>query len=553
MFIRINRTPNSPRKSVQIVHSKRDGQRVRQVIVKHLGVAADDKELEMLESLGKFLIAKMELGEQGSLFTPAQVQLQLQDALAASDARPRKPLPVDLTNFDHEQTAVRGIHQVYGRIYDDLGLSQLLPAKRYPASSRALREIVMARLAAPASKRESVRYLGWKMGHRLGLSQVYRMMDYIDESRVEELNRLAAERARELLPPQLDVYFFDCTTLYFESFVADELKAPGYSKDGKFKESQVLLALTVTEHGLPVQYRVLPGQTFEGSSLRLAVEDLRRHTPVRRAVVVADRGMLSKDNLGALREAGIDYIVGARLRSLPKSLRQLALKSEDYVEVEGETGGRVVSFACEDDRIVVHWSAKRARKDARDRAKQVEKLRRKWARHKSPKEFMSNRGYARFLDVKGGKIALDEEKIEAEARWDGLHGVRTSLADASAETLLNAYRGLWQVEQTFRVTKHDLQVRPIFHWTERRIRAHIAINFMALLCVRHLEYRCALQYKRLSPEVIRDSLVNMECWVAKDKTDGRRYSLPCKPTAHAPALYKLAGVTLSSVAFEIVD
>ena len=552
MFVRVTSTPNSPRKAVKIVHSERRAEGVRQVIVRHLGVAEDDREVEQLRQLGKFLIAQMELGEQGSLFTPGQVQRQLQDSLSESAARPRRSLPVDLVELRERQRVVRGIHEVYGRMYDQLGLSELLPATRYPTSNGMLKEVVMARLARPASKLSSVRYLRDQMGLRLNVSQVYRMMDHLDDVRVARLNALAADRARELLPPPVDVYFFDCTTLYFESFVSDELKAPGYSKDGKFKESQVLLALMVTEHGLPVQYQVLPGQTFEGHSLKKAVDDFRRHTPLRRAVVVADRGMLSEDNLATLRKADIDYVVGARLKALPKSLTQRILDPDRYLAPDDD-GSRIAVFDQGDDRLVVHWSPTRARKDGHDRDRQIDKLKRKLKRATAPKAYFSSHGYGRFLDVEGGEVTLNEAKIDEARRWDGLHGVRTNLDDETPDRLLDAYRGLWQVEQTFRVTKHDLRVRPIFHWTPRRVKAHIAINFIALLCTRHLEYRCAIQYRRLSPEVIQNSLLNMQQSILEDLTGERRYVIPSRAATHASRLYQLVGAKASDVPFELID
>ena len=116
------------------------------------------------------------------------------------------------------------------------------------------------------------------------------MMDLWDDDRIARLNALAGAQAKALLGGPLRVLFFDCTTLYFESFTEDDLKQPGYSKDAKFKECQVLLALAVTEDGLPVHYKVLPGATFEGHSLIPVVEALQADYDVQEAVIVADRG-----------------------------------------------------------------------------------------------------------------------------------------------------------------------------------------------------------------------------------------------------------------------
>lgn len=558
MFIRIKTYANSPNRGVYVVRNDRRDGRVRQTIVRYFGMARDAGELERLRRLAQRHIAEFDVLGDPSVFLPEQRRRQLQEVLSGTvaDSGAVAPIRVDLSQVREEERVIRGVHEVYGRVYDQLGLDRLLPARRYRASNRILRDIVMARLAQPLSKRASVGYLADNMGTRLNLAQVYRLMDHLDEARIDTLNRLALNEAGRILSPPLEMYLFDCTTLYFESFERDELKSPGYSKDAKFKESQVLLALMVTPEGLPVGYEVLPGQTFEGHSLRRVVARYRRQVPLRRAVVVADRGMLSQDNLKALRDHGIDYIVGARLRGLKRATQERILDREGYAAEDRAVTQACLTVPLGDDRLVVNWSAKRARRDAHDRQRHIDKLRRQCQRSRKPHAFLSNRGYAKYLKIDGdARVELNEDRIAAEARWDGLHGVRTSLAeaDASATEVLNHYRGLWQVEQTFRVSKHDLRVRPIFHWTPRRIRAHLAIAFMALMCVRHLEYRCALQYRRLSPEAIRNSLVHMQQSILVDVTTQRRYVIPSKASVHAAALYRLVEAPLNEVPFELVD
>ena len=149
-------------------------------------------------------------------------------------------------------------------------------------------------------------------------------------------------------------------------------------------------------------------------------------------------------------------------------------------------------------KLLVSHSAKRARKDAYDREKAIVKLRKKLKKSKNPKELISNSGNCKFLRIEGdSEIHLDEDKCAQAAVWDGLHGVITNDFNLSPEDAINQYRGLWQVEESFRITKHDLKVRPIFHWTPNRIRAHLVISFMAFTCVRHLEHRVKLQYQKL--------------------------------------------------------
>ena len=446
---------------------------------------------------------------------------------------------------------VTGIHAVYGSLYEELGLHRLLPRYRYRASHRALFHSVMARLANPGSKRHSVRRLEEDFGVQLPLEQVYRMMDQLDADRIDRLNTLAGQQAQALLGGPLTVLFFDCTTLYFESFTEDELKQKGYSKDAKFNECQVLLALLVTEAGLPVHYEVLPGARFEGHSLIPVVKALQIQYNVQQAVCVADRGMLSEANLQALEDAGLHYIVGAKLKHLPKT-QQARILDDTHYQPLGDDGGRVLSFPHQSRRVLVSYSPVRAEKDRHDRHTAITKLLKKLAKSNNPKDLLNNYGYKKYLQVKGEtELGIDQDKVEQAQRWDGLHGVITNLPDTDNATILSQYRGLWQVEDTFRVTKHDLKVRPIYHWTPARIRAHIAIAFMTLLCVRHLSYRMALQSRPVSPEVIRNALVHVQHSVLQHQRTKQRYAIPSTISDIARKLYAVMGLTRSSTPYAL--
>ena len=155
MFVRIKTTPNSPRRSVQLVEAVRDGGKVRQRIVRHVGVAMDDDELERLRQLGEYVKAKLEDERQPLLFAPEKIADQVIRLGRQGDGK--QELPVDLKQIEEEQRLVTGVHEVYGEMYRLLGLDTLLPRSRYRASHDALFHVVMARIANPDSKRGSVR------------------------------------------------------------------------------------------------------------------------------------------------------------------------------------------------------------------------------------------------------------------------------------------------------------------------------------------------------------------------------------------------------------
>ncbi len=405
MFVRVKTTPNSPRKSVQLVEGVREGGKVRQRIVRHIGVASDEAELARLKELGEFLKAREAHDRQPGLFPPEQVAEEAIEAgRRAAESADSPSLPVDLRDLREEKRMVTGIHEAYGRVYQELGLDRLLTS-RHRASRRALFHTVMARIANPQSKRGSVRRLGREFGVGLPLEKVYRMMDQLDERVIGKLRAKVAAAAGALLPAPLDVLFFDCATLYFESTTADEggdaLRQFGFSKDGKPQRTQVVLALMVTREGLPVGYEVFPGAAYEGRTFLPMMEEMRRRRAGLEAVCVADAGMFGEENLAGLESAGHRYIVGARLRSLPRALQDRIVETGRYRGAAAmEAGGKVGVFRHRGRRVVVAYSPKRAAKDKKDRQKAIKRLLDKLNRNGKPKSLLP-RGVGRFLRMRG--------------------------------------------------------------------------------------------------------------------------------------------------------
>ncbi len=549
MFVRVKSTPNSPRQSVQIVSSVRVGDKVKQKIVRYIGIAMDDDELVRLKELAEVVKAKLEAQHQPSLFPPETVAKQMIEAKAAKASK--ATLNVDLRQMVEEQRVVLGIHEVYGEVYRQLSFDTLLSQRRYRASHEALFHCVMARIANPKSKRGSVQHLEQDFGVSLSLEKVYRMMDQLDDNTISRLQTMTCEGTRSLLPGALDVLFFDCTTLYFESFKEDELKQNGYSKDCKFNQPQVLLALLVTREGLPVGYEVFPGATFEGHSLISVLKTMQARYDVRKMIFVADRGMLNEDNLHALDEAGAYYIVGAKLKQLPSALQTKVLDKSAYQALD-KGASSAAELTHKKRRLIVSHCPKRADKDQHDRQKAVDRLIKKIGKSQNPKDLLNNYGYKKFLIIKGKtSLSINQDKIAAESRWDGLHGVITNLPDTPHQEVLSHYRGLWQVEESFRITKHDLKVRPIYHWTPSRVRAHIAISFMAFACIRQLMYRIKLQHKALSPEVIRNALIHVQHSVFKHKRTKKSYVMPSQINPEAKKIYAVMGLKATTTAYPL--
>jgi len=619
MFVRVKSTPKSSKKSVQIVESKRIEGKVRQRIVKHIGVAFDDEELEELKSLAHSIKVKLELSEQLPVYSSEDIEKlkrydrkpkndkeKLKKAINAQDNNiNRADYEVNLLDILEEDRVIKGIHDIYGKLYDELEFNKVLanPARNV-SSTNILKEIVLARVANPDSKRGSVINLEENFGVKLDLKAVYKMMDRIDDKQILKLNKLVYNNTKALFKDKIDIVYFDATTLYFESFTEDRgedaIKKNGYSKDGKFNQPQVVLALMVTKSGLPIGYKAFSGDTFDGHTILPALQEVQENFNIDNVVFVADSGMFNKNNLGEFdkihnpflykyisytwsatttntltlkdyqyqlkefNKSNITYIVGARIKNMSKDITKKILDMDNYKVLDDNT--KVATFYYEGKRLIVTHSQKRASKDKHDREEGIEKLKLRLEKNSSVKSQLSNQGYKKYLQLeqtnqdkkdnnKQGScdisIVLNAQKIEEDSAWDGLKGIITNNKDLTNKELIHQYSNLWQVEESFRITKHDLKIRPIYHWKPSRVKAHLAISFMAYTLVRHLEYRVRLQYIKLSPEKIRQILLSIQVSVLYDTKTNKKFAIPSKISNDAKKIYKLMEVPISSTPYKL--
>lgn len=549
MFIRTKKKTED-RISVQIVANIREGDKVKQKIIRHVGVAHNAKELEQLKDLATFIKISIEEEKQLNLIPSDELAKQ---AISMRKAREKEgeELNVNLRALREEARSTIGIHEVFGSLYQQLGFDQLLSSRKKVARDY-LQNIVMARISNPSSKRASVKTLKEDFGIRLNLDMVYRMMDDLDSKTIDKLKDLSYVGGQNLLGGKFDVMFYDATTLYFESTCEDDLKSKGYSKDMKFNQVQVLLAIMVTTSGIPIGYELFPGNKFEGYTLQEAIGRINAKYDINRICIVADRGLLSADNLEYMEASGHRYIVGARLKNMSKEIKAELLDLASYT-ASGDIKYKDIELASTKRRIISHYCPKRARKDQHERDKSIEKLMKKVSKNVDPTKLISNYGYKKYINVRGkSEVSIDEEKIATDAKWDGICGIITNDTSITVEDALMHYKGLWQIEETFRVSKHDLQIRPIYHWTERRIEAHIAICYMALVLTRHLEYRVALQYKKLSIAVIIEHLSRVQLSYLCHAATKDRYVIPSKISDDAQKIYKIVtGSYPSTTPFKI--
>ncbi len=259
-----------------------------------------------------------------------------------------------------------------------------------------------------------------------------------------------------------------------------------------------MLGLLVGEEGLPIGYDIFRGNTFEGHTLLPILKKIGGEYGFAPPIVVADAALLSKDNLKNLSEAQYQFIIGARIK------KQILMKARIMKD-----GDSLVIRKKDKTRLVVMYSENRAKKDQRNRERGLRKLRQKVRTGKLSKEHISNRGYNKFLTLKGEvTVEIDEKKIAEDKQWDGLKGYLTN-TNLRAKNIVKNYGQLWQIERAFRISKTDLRVRPIFHRRQSRIEAHICIAFVAYTIYKELERLLKKENIEMSPKRAAELTHNM--------------------------------------------
>ena len=372
-----------------------------------------------------------------------------------------------------ESAAINGTKLILNKVYDLVGFNAI--------SDDVLRNLVIARICQPGSKMATAAYLKAYYKEDINHWRIYRYMDKLYSTQQEAVQKISVAHTMRILGGQIGLMFYDVTSLYFETPSRDDLRQPGFSKDGKTSESQIILGLLVSAGGYPLSYAVFNGSQYEGRTMIPIIDDFKQRFALKDFVVVADSGLMSKTNVKLLKEAGYKYIIGARLRNESEAVK-------DWVLSLNKADGRLYERNCDkNERLIVGYSAKRAAKEAHNREQGVEKLRKRYATGSLTKDKLNKHGYNKFLEIsKDVQVVINQDKVNLDARWDGLKGYRTN-TKLPVQTIIEQYHGLWVVERAFRISKGNLELRSIFHFTEKRIEAHICICFVAYKIYKELE------------------------------------------------------------------
>lgn len=385
-----------------------------------------------------------------------------------------------------------GPELLLGRIFDEIGFNAI--------QDILFRHLVITRLVYPVSKLKTVDYLFKYKGIETSVYSIYRYLDKLHSTQIELVQKISLTHTLQLFDNKIAVVFYDVTTLYFEASDEDDLRKMGFSKDGKHQQPQIVLGLLVSEGGYPIDYDIFEGNQYEGDTMLPIIEHfISKHNPAQ-LIVVADAGLLSNKNIEALKEKKYQYIIGARIKNETSAIKNEIL-SKKLLDNESTIIKKVDGSS-----LVVSFRENRAKKDAHNRKKGYDKLKEKVKSGKLSKSNINNKGYNKYLKLEGKvTVVIDEEKYKADAKWDGLKGYITNTT-LSKEEVIEKYGQLWQIEKAFRISKSDLQIRPIYHHLRKRIEAHICISFAACKIYKELERQLKVMKSTLSPENVIDIL-----------------------------------------------
>lgn len=346
-------------------------------------------------------------------------------------------------------------------------------------------DLVIVRIIEPASKLRSLELLNEFFGIKYPRKNFYRYLpEFILLKSKTESKVLAV--AKNEFNFDFSLVFYDVTTLYFETFQSDELRKQGFSKDNKSQQPQILIGLIVNGLGFPVAYDIFKGNAFEGHTFIPIISAFKSKNQIEKLTVVADAAMISMENIKALERNNLSYIVGARTSNLPlKLIKEISLRL-------GKKDGANLRIKTEHGQLVCDFSLKRYRKDKTEMDKQIMKA----------EMLLKNPARAKRVKFVKGKnkteLEINNELIQKTKSLLGVKGYYTNLTeDVDNLTIIKHYHNLWHIEQAFRIAKSDLEIRPIYHFKEHTIDAHILICFMALAVCKYMEIKTAKSTKQI--------------------------------------------------------
>jgi len=524
MFIRIKRGGNKahPHDYLQIVESYREGISVRQRVIATLGRLDQLRVEGQLDSLIKSLCRFSE-------------RLRVIEASRVPD-------------IDSCSAKLWGPALVFGRLWERQGIPEILEnlvedCRLEFDLERVSFALGLQRLLEPGSDLQGSRWVrtieaaGFE---EIELQHLYRGVGILSDLR-ESLEAKLYLQDRNLFNQTLDLVFVDTTSTYMYRETETPLWRRGYSRDHRPDLPQVILAIVIDRQGWPIAWEVMPGNRADGKAFQELIGLLRRRFQIGRVIMVADRGMVSEENLELLTQDGefpFDYIVGCRMRKQKEVTEEVLSRGGRFHEVSKKL--KVKEVEVKGNRYIVCLNEEEAKKDRAARGSMLKALEEKLAKG-GPKVLVGNRGYARFLKTRRGAWEIDYGAVKRDERLDGKFVLRTT-TKISAEEVAQAYKGLWRVERTFREQKSTLEVRPIYHQKDSQCVGHIMASFLALRL--EVDLQRALDERGIEvswPELMGDL---KQLQAVRMTLDGRKYLIRTDLVGSAYQAFLAAGVKI---------
>ena len=520
MFVKVTKNREGTQ-YVSIVEGYRDKDKVKQRTIKSLG------KLKELEAGNPNYLSELKEDVKAGKFQPEPETLSLTLDLNKKISNP-------LQNYGW---------LLLDEIFRSLGLAKVLRVHQKGTNSKidlneSLRLLTVKRILDPQSKWKSVQSQGDLFGDfNLSPQDVYRSLDtfsLLSEQIQLQMHHVISKSVGRTGA----LVFYDVTNYYFETDLDDEPievdgeTLPAFRKRGPSKEKRpnpiVQMGLFMDTNGIPIAFRLFPGNCVDVKTYRPAVEQIKKQFGIERIVVVADKWMNSKNNIIETLKNKDGYLFSQKVRGTrgaPKDIQKFALDSEDWIINEQETFAkksmirkRKVDKKEITEKILVTWNQKYDFREKIRREKSVEYAEKLTAGERF--RMTMKKGGKRYLDVETvdeetgeikrlvPHISIDEEKIAFDEQFDGINVLITSETEMSDQEMLDSYRSLSRIEDCFKVLKTNFDARPIYVWTQPHIEAHFLICFISLTIMRLLEHKLEWQ---LSPERIQSALLSAQC------------------------------------------
>lgn len=450
--------------AVQVVHSERHGKKT----MEHIGSAHSEQELAALKSQAQAVID----GDQMTL----ELGVDTTDIATGTDENPW-PITSDKAGYliDAIDTAYRAV-----------GLEEACDG------DEVFKNLVIARLVQPGSKYDSIETLA-----EIGLASAsYRTITrylptYATDDFKSQITSALSSHAN-IGPASLVLY--DVTTLYFETDKADDLRKPGFSKERRL-EPQITVGLLTDQSGFPLSVGAFEGNMAETRTMLPMIRKLQSSYNIGQVTIVADAGMFSKGNKEEIVAAGLDYILGTRFKEIPYPVYQWRKDNPDAEYKDGQIWQEADRSGRGPDGIphsvtYYQYSWDRARRTLHGIDEQVAKAQKAIEGKTAIKR-------NRFVDLKAPNKQINWDLVEKNRALAGIKGYETSNADLTAGQVIDAYRKLFKIEKSFRMSKSDLKARPIYHRKAESIDAHLSVVIAAMAVGHWLESASGLSIKRL--------------------------------------------------------